>query len=128
MNHLYSPPPNLPHQGGGIKENIMFESPLFWPAYIKEDVLYVLDETLVPSKLKYIPVKNVKGAVVVIREMKTRAFGQFLVVLNTFLLEIAAPLPNPPHRGEGINWDINPIREGIKEGNFLQAKNLSFGI
>ncbi len=66
----------------------MFESPLFWPAYIKEDVLYVLDETLVPSKLKYIPVKNVKGAVAVIREMKTRAFGQFLVVLNTFLLEL----------------------------------------
>ena len=66
----------------------MFESPLFWPAYIKEDVLYVLDETLVPAKLKYIPVKNVKGAVAVIRDMKTRAFGQFLVVLNTFLLEI----------------------------------------
>lgn len=65
-----------------------FESPLFWPAYMKEDVLYVLDETLVPSKLKYIPVKNVKGAVAVIREMKTRAFGQFLVVLNTFLLEL----------------------------------------
>jgi len=51
-------------------------------------VLYVLDETLVPSKLKYIPVKNVKGAVAVIRQMKTRAFGQFLVVLNTFLLEL----------------------------------------
>ncbi len=66
----------------------MFESPLFWPAYIKDDVLYVLDETLVPSKLKYIPVKNVKGAVAVIRAMKTRAFGQFLVVLNTFLLEL----------------------------------------
>jgi len=66
----------------------MFESPLFWPAYLKENVLYVLDETLVPSKLKYIPVKNVKGAVTVIREMKTRAFGQFLVVLNTFMLEL----------------------------------------
>jgi len=66
----------------------MFESPLFWPAYIKGDVLYVLDETLVPSKLKYIPVKNVKGAVAVIRDMKTRAFGQFLVVLNTFLVEL----------------------------------------
>ena len=65
-----------------------FESPLFWPAYVKEDVLFVLDETLVPGKLKYIPVKNVKGAVAVIREMKTRAFGQFLVVLNTFLLEL----------------------------------------
>jgi methylthioribose-1-phosphate isomerase len=66
-----------------------FESPLFWPAYIKENVLYVLDETLVPSKLKYIPVKNVKGAVAVIREMKTRAFGQFLVVLSTFMLELS---------------------------------------
>jgi len=65
-----------------------FESPLFWPAYVKEDLLYVLDETLVPAKLKYIPVKNVKGAVAVIRDMKTRAFGQFLVVLNTFLLEL----------------------------------------
>jgi methylthioribose-1-phosphate isomerase len=66
----------------------MFESLLFWPAYIKKNVLYVLDETLVPGKLKYIPVKNVKGAVSVIRQMKTRAFGQFLVVLNTFLLEL----------------------------------------
>jgi len=65
-----------------------FESPLFWPAYIKKNVLYVLDETLVPEKLKYIPVKNVKDAVGVIRNMKTRAFGQFLVVLNTFLLEL----------------------------------------
>ena len=65
-----------------------FESPLFWPAYIKGDTLFVLDETLVPVKLKYIPVKNVKGAVTVIREMKTRAFGQFLVVLNTFMLEL----------------------------------------
>jgi len=70
-----------------------FESPLFWPAYVKEDVLHVLDETLVPSKLKYIPVKNVKGAVAVIRQMKTRAFGQFLVVLNTFLLELKGTVP-----------------------------------
>src|ERR1039458_5195332 len=71
-----------------MTEKRMFESPLFWPAYIKKDVLFVLDETLVPSKLKYIPVKNVKGAVALIRDMKTRAFGQFLVVLNTFLLEL----------------------------------------
>ncbi|MDO8675198.1 MAG: hypothetical protein Q7K71_03670 [Candidatus Omnitrophota bacterium] len=65
----------------------MFESPLFWPAHIKGNTLYVLDETLLPLKTKYIPVRNVKGAVAVIRDMKTRAFGQFLVVLNTFLLE-----------------------------------------
>jgi methylthioribose-1-phosphate isomerase len=50
--------------------------------------LFVLDETLLPAKLKYIPVKNVKGAGAIIRDMKTRAFGQFLVVLNTFLLEL----------------------------------------
>lgn len=78
----------------------MFESPLFWPAYIKEDVLYVLDETLVPSKIKYIPVKNVKGAVAVIRDMKTRAFGQFLVVLNTFLLELNRRERSPGTAGD----------------------------
>jgi methylthioribose-1-phosphate isomerase len=47
----------------------------------------------VPSKIKYIPVKNIKGAVAVIRDMKTRAFGQFLVVLNTFLLFQNGPGP-----------------------------------
>ncbi|MDE2027980.1 MAG: hypothetical protein KGJ11_05530, partial [Candidatus Omnitrophica bacterium] len=65
-----------------------FESPLFWPAHVKNGVLYVLDETLVPEKLKYIRVRNVKEAVAVIRDMKTRAFGQFLVVLYAFLLEL----------------------------------------
>ena len=64
------------------------ESPLFWPAYIKGDTLLVLDETLIPKKLHYIKVKNTKDAVKVIGDMKTRAFGQFLVVLNAFLLEI----------------------------------------
>jgi methylthioribose-1-phosphate isomerase len=66
----------------------MEESPLFWPAYIKDATLHVLDETLIPSKVKYIPVKNTKEAVAVIRDMKTRAFGQFLVVLSTFLVEL----------------------------------------
>lgn len=66
----------------------MFESPLFWPAYMKDETLWVLDETALPQKMKYIPVRSVEGAVKVIRSMKTRAFGQFLVVLNTFLLEL----------------------------------------
>jgi len=48
----------------------------------------VLDETLIPSRMKYIPVRNCAEAVQVIRDMKTRAFGQLLVVLSTFLLEI----------------------------------------
>ena len=64
----------------------MKESPLFWPAQFKGNVLHVLDETQVPEKLHYVKVRNVKEAVKVIRNMKTRAFGQFLVVLSTFLL------------------------------------------
>jgi methylthioribose-1-phosphate isomerase len=67
----------------------MEESPLFWPAYIKGKTLFVLDETLIPAKVKYIPVRNTKEAVKVIRDMKTRAFGQFLVVLSTFLIELS---------------------------------------
>lgn len=64
------------------------ESPLFWPARLEGNTLLVLDETQLPQKLHYIKVKNTKQAVAVIRQMKTRAFGQFLVVLNTFLLEL----------------------------------------
>jgi methylthioribose-1-phosphate isomerase len=64
------------------------ESPLFWPAKLEKDTLLVLDETLIPVKMHYIKVKNTAQAVKVIRDMKTRAFGQFLVVLSTFLLEI----------------------------------------
>jgi len=64
------------------------ESPLFWPARLEKNTLLVLDETQLPQKLHYIQVKNTKQAVEVIRQMKTRAFGQFLVVLNTFLLEL----------------------------------------
>ena len=67
----------------------MNESPLFWPAKLKGSTLFVLDETLLPSRMRYIKVRSVKDAVRVIREMKTRAFGQFLVVLNTFLLVLA---------------------------------------
>ena len=87
-----------------------FESPLFWPAYIKGNTLFVLDETLVPSKLKYIPVKNVKDAVAVIRDMKTRAFGQFLVVLNTFLLELKAKDLNLVNHLKNVAQQLNNSR------------------
>lgn len=66
----------------------MKESPLFWPASLKKNILHVLDETLIPKRVQYVKVRNTKEAVCVIKNMKTRAFGQFLVVLNTFLLEI----------------------------------------
>jgi len=66
----------------------MAESPLFWPAHLKAGVLRVLDETLIPRKLHYIKVRNVPQAVKVIKDMQTRAFGQFLVVLYAFVLEL----------------------------------------
>ncbi|HOW36155.1 MAG TPA: hypothetical protein PL155_07060 [Candidatus Omnitrophota bacterium] len=64
----------------------VWESPLFWPAQLKGNTLWVIDETLLPGRLVYVKVRNTKQAVACIRQMKTRAFGQFLVVLNTFLL------------------------------------------
>ncbi|OGX36396.1 MAG: hypothetical protein A3C36_02170 [Omnitrophica WOR_2 bacterium RIFCSPHIGHO2_02_FULL_52_10] len=67
------------------------ESPLFWPVKLAENgrCLRVLDESLIPRKLRYIEVRSLPEAVRVIKQMKTRAFGQFLVVLNTFLLVLA---------------------------------------
>ncbi len=64
------------------------DTPLFWPAQLKGRVLHVLDETLIPRRVVYIQVRTPAQAVRVIKTMKTRAFGQFLVVLNAFLLDI----------------------------------------
>lgn len=82
------------------------ESPLFWPAYIKGKYLFVLDETLIPKKMHYIKVKNTVEAVKVIREMKTRAFGQFLVVLNTFLIEISNGQPAIPTYSNNLDIEV----------------------
>jgi len=62
------------------------ESPLFWPVHFKSGTIFILDETRLPGKLVYIKVRNIKEAVSAIRDMKTRAFGQFLVVLYSFLM------------------------------------------
>ncbi len=61
-------------------------SPLFWPIKLKGRTLYILDETKLPHKLVYIKAKTYLAAVKAIREMKTRAFGQVLLVFYTFLL------------------------------------------
>lgn len=63
-------------------------SPLFWPIELKGSIIYILDETLLPQKVKYIKVKDYRGAVKAIKEMKTRAVGQVLLVFYTFLREI----------------------------------------
>jgi len=63
-------------------------SPLFWPIHLKGKAIYILDETLLPAKVSYIKVKNYQEAVRAIKEMKTRAVGQVLLVFYAFLLVI----------------------------------------
>jgi methylthioribose-1-phosphate isomerase len=60
-------------------------SPLFWPIELKKGVIYILDETLLPQKVKYIKARNYTAACKAIKDMKTRAVGQVLLVFYTFL-------------------------------------------
>jgi methylthioribose-1-phosphate isomerase len=62
-------------------------SPLFWPIKLKDRTIYILDESLLPHKLKYLKARDYKQAVAAIKQMKTRAVGQVLLVMYTFLLE-----------------------------------------
>lgn len=63
-------------------------SPLFWPVKLKKGIIYVLDETLLPDKTEYLRIKTHKDACRAIKEMKTRAVGQVLLVFYTFLLTV----------------------------------------
>jgi len=63
-------------------------SPLFWPVRFRDNAIYVLDETLLPDKLSYIKIRDYQAACKAIKEMKTRAVGQVLLVLYTFLLAV----------------------------------------
>ena len=61
-------------------------SPLFWPIELKGKAISILDETQLPQKLVYLKAKNYLDAARAIKEMKTRAVGQVLLVMYTFLL------------------------------------------
>lgn len=61
-------------------------SPLFWPIQIKKNAIYILDETSLPQKLAYIKVSNYKAACQAIKDMKTRAVGQVILVFCIFLM------------------------------------------
>lgn len=63
-------------------------SPLFWPIELKGNTIYILDETLLPHKVKYIKAKDYKQAVKAIKDMKTRAVGQVILVFYIFLAVI----------------------------------------
>jgi len=61
-------------------------SPLFWPIQLKGNVIYILDETKLPQKEVYIKARNYQEAAKAIKDMKTRAVGQVLLVMYTFIL------------------------------------------
>lgn len=63
-------------------------SPLFWPIQLKGNSIYILDETALPQRLKYIRARNYKDSCRAIKQMKTRAVGQVILVMYVFLLEI----------------------------------------
>lgn len=60
--------------------------PLAWSVSIKDDKIFILDETKLPEKREYIAATDYLEAANAITEMKTRAFGQVLTVFHTFLL------------------------------------------
>ena len=64
----------------------MRESPLFWPIKLTNNVIFCLDETALPKRLVYLKAKSLHRAVNLIRNMKTRAFGQVLMSYYIFLM------------------------------------------
>lgn len=63
-------------------------SPLFWPILLKGKTIHILDETKLPHKVKYIKAKDYLQACKAIKEMKTRAVGQVILVLYIFLIVV----------------------------------------
>ncbi|MBU1124714.1 MAG: S-methyl-5-thioribose-1-phosphate isomerase [Candidatus Omnitrophica bacterium] len=60
-------------------------SRLFWPIYYKKDIIYILDETRLPAQVTYLKAKNYQEACKAIKDMKTRAVGQVILVMYIFL-------------------------------------------
>lgn len=100
-----------------IKEKTMKLSPLFWPIQLKRKLIYILDETKLPQKTVYIKAANYKQACAAITQMKTRAVGQVLLVMYTFLLEIEKL---------DTNENILPVLEQVAEALNESRPTLSF--
>lgn len=60
-------------------------SPLFWPIQFKQGKIYILDETALPHKVVYLEAADYLQACKAIKEMKTRAVGQVILVFYAFL-------------------------------------------
>src|ERR671925_1701181 len=56
-------------------------SPLFEPVLWEGSGFKILDESLIPERIEYIPVSEISQALQAVRDMRTRAFGQVLTFL-----------------------------------------------
>lgn len=92
-------------------------SPLFWPIQLKGSTIYILDETLLPHKQAYIKVTDYKQACQAIKDMKTRAVGQVILVFYTFLLVLKQ------NKGKK---DILPVLEKVAREINATRPTLSF--
>src|SRR5215475_12090779 len=59
----------------------LVHSALFEPVLWDGQSFKILDETLIPERIEYIPIDQVALAIAAVKEMKTRAFGQVLTFL-----------------------------------------------
>lgn len=79
-------------------------SPLFSPAVWEGSSFKILDETLLPWRLEYIPASEVAQALQAVREMKTRAFGQVLTfIYAAALVAQRTPMQKPEQFRERLN-------------------------
>lgn len=92
-------------------------SPLFWPIELKGNKISILDETLLPHETRYIEAHDYKEACIAIKDMKTRAVGQVILVFYTFLLTLQQ---NKDTR------DILPVLTTVAEALNATRPTLSF--
>jgi len=97
--------------------------PLAWSVSIRDDRLYILDETKLPEEKAYIAAANYLEAAQAIAEMKTRAFGQVLTLFYTFLLTVRHNRGEDPDvflpRLRKVAWTLEQARPtfGFKDLN-----------
>lgn len=82
-------------------------SELFWPIKFKNSLIYILDETLLPYKVVYIEAKNYLQACAAIKDMKTRAVGQVILVFYIFLQAISQ------NKGKHLSTVLNKVALAI---------------
>jgi methylthioribose-1-phosphate isomerase len=92
-------------------------SPLFWPIQFKHNTIYILDETALPDRRVYIKAGNYTQACTAIREMKTRAVGQVILVFYIFLQAI---------RKHKNRKDLQPLLQKVAASINATRPTLSF--